>query len=81
MAGLQIEIFLLMAIGWWMGKTGRLSKQTRSQLTDLVIMVILPCAIIRSFQMDLSEDVLMSTLLILMISFIIQILYALCNMV
>ena len=58
MAGLQIEIYLLMAIGWWMGKTGRLSKQTRSQLTDLVIMVILPCAIIRSFQMDLSEDVL-----------------------
>ena len=58
MAGLQIEIYLLMAIGWWMGKTGRLSKQTWSQLTDLVIVVILPCAIIRSFQMDLSEDVL-----------------------
>lgn len=58
MAGLQIEIYLLMAIGWWMGKTGRLSKQTWSQLTDLVIVVILPCAIIRSLQMDLSEDVL-----------------------
>lgn len=41
MTGLQIEIFLLMAIGWWMGKTGRLSKQTWSQLTDLVIVVIL----------------------------------------
>ena len=81
MVGLQIEIFILMAIGWWLGKTGRLSRQTRAQLTDLVIMVILPCAIFRSFQMDLSDGVMMSALLILLISFVIQILYALCNMV
>ena len=58
MAGLQIEIFLLMAIGWWMGKTGRLSKQTRSQLTDLVIGVVLRCEISLSVQMDLGEEVL-----------------------
>lgn len=81
MIGLQMEIFILMAIGWWLSKTGRLSKQTRSQLTDLVISVILPCAIIRSFQMEMSKEVMMSTLLILLISFGIQILYALCNMV
>ena len=81
MIGLQLEIFLLIAIGWWSGKSGKMCRKTRSQLTDLVINVVLPCSIIRSFMIEMNRDVIVTTFLILVISFGIQILYALFNLV
>lgn len=81
MLSLQIEIFLLMAIGYILAKRGYFSKETRSQLTNIVLMIILPCSIIHSFEIDLSKELLTSTGFILIISFGIQILYALFNKV
>lgn len=81
MLSLQIEIFLLMAIGYVLAKKGYFSKETRSQLTNIILMIILPCSIIHSFEIDLSKELLTSTGFILIISFGIQILYALFNKV
>ena len=53
MLSLQIEIFLLMLMGYVLAKKGYFSKQTRTQLTNIVLMVILPCAIVKSFQVDI----------------------------
>ena len=43
---LQLQIFLLVAIGYLLSKLGMLVLVTRKQLTDLVIYVILPCNIV-----------------------------------
>lgn len=80
MMTLQVEIFLLMAVGYVLAGTGHFDKKTRSQVTDIVIFVILPCSIVRSFQIRMTEQVLVSTFLILLISFGIQILYYLFNL-
>lgn len=81
MLSLQIEIFLLMAIGYVLAKKGYFSKETRSQLTNIILMIVLPCSIIHSFEIDLSQELLTSTGFILIISCGIQILYALFNKV
>ncbi len=57
MVSLQIEIFLLLMVGYSLGKIKMISVQTRSQLTDLVVCVILPCSILCSFQMNLSPEI------------------------
>lgn len=81
MISLQIEIFLLMAVGYILAKTGYFNKNTRTQLTNIVLMVILPCSIVKSFEIDLNYDLLITSAVILMISFGIQLLYALLNKV
>lgn len=58
MASLQIEIFLLLLTGYIMGKRGMLNKNTREQLTDMVVYIILSCSILKSFQMELSGEIL-----------------------
>lgn len=81
MISLQIETFLLMAVGYILAKKGYFNKETRIQLTNIVLMIILPCSIIKSFQIEMNADILKSTLMILIISFAIQMLYALLNKV
>lgn len=81
MISLQIEIFLLMAVGYILAKKGYFNKETRIQMTNIVLMIILPCSIIKSFQIEMNADILKSTLMILIISFAIQMLYALLNKV
>lgn len=75
MISLQVEIFLLLSVGYFLGKKGFLSRGTREQLTDIVVYIILPCSILKSFEMDLSRDVLQNTLHILLAAFGIQLLY------
>lgn len=78
---LQIEIFILLIIGFVLAKKGYFNKQTQNQLTNIVLMVILPCSIVKSFQIDLDRELLVATLVILGISFGIQVLYAMLNKV
>lgn len=75
---LQIEIFLLIALGYFLTKTGKISKQTQTQLTDLVLAVFLPAAIVQSFELDMTVDILKSCLYVLIASILIQILYWIC---
>ena len=77
---LQIQLFLLVAIGYLLSKKGMLSKDTRKQLTDLVIYVVLPCNIVQSFQIDMTHELLLATGQVLILGFAAQGLYALLNL-
>ena len=76
---LQIEIFILLAIGYLLAKKGYFNKETQTQLTNIILMIILPCSIIKSFQIDINYNLIVSTSMILIISFGIQLLYAILN--
>ena len=77
---LQLQIFLLVAVGFLLSKLGMMALVTRKQLTDLVIYVVLPCNIVESFQIDLTHALLLSTGIVLLLGFGAQGLYALLNM-
>ena len=47
MLNLQIQIFLLLAIGWILGRLKLVDKQARFSLSSLVMDLVLPAAIIR----------------------------------
>lgn len=69
---LQIEIFILMIIGYFLRKTNIVSKENRKSLTDLVIYIILPANIIYSFMIEMDGAIIKSGLAILIVSIVIQ---------
>lgn len=69
---LQIEIFILMIIGYILRKTNIISKENRKSLTDLVIYIILPANIIYSFMIKMDETIIKSGFTILIVSIVIQ---------
>lgn len=68
MIELQIQIFLLAVVGYVLGKKQILNMETKDHLVDVVLMVMLPCSIVKSFEMELSPEILTTTLNILLIS-------------
>ena len=62
MINLQIQIFFMALVGFVLGRKKVLDARTRGHLTDLVLMIALPCSIIGSFQMELSAQILSATL-------------------
>ena len=71
---LQIILALLMICGIVLTRKGVLTADGRKCLTDLLIDLILPCNIINSFLIDLSSEVLIASLEVLLIALGIQIL-------
>lgn len=69
---LQIELFFLMALGFFLTRKGLLSKEARRGLTDLVINVVLPANIICSFLIELDSGILTAGFVILAVSCVIQ---------
>ena len=69
---LQGTMFILIFIGWFLLKYGIITKQGQENLTDLVIYLILPCNIVKSFLIDFSEDILRQCLNILILSVLLQ---------
>ncbi|MBR1585454.1 MAG: AEC family transporter, partial [Clostridia bacterium] len=55
---LEFNIFVMMAVGFLTRQIGIVSKTGEKNLTDLVLLVILPCSIFISF---LNENALDST--------------------
>lgn len=76
---LQIQIFLLMLIGYILAKKNIIDIQVREKITKMIMSVILPCAIIKSFNIALTIDIIESTFMVLIISIGIQLLYYLLN--
>lgn len=70
---LQGTMFLLIFIGWFLIKHNIITKQGQASLTDLVIYLVLPCNIIKSFLIDFSGDILSQCIDILILSIFIQI--------
>ena len=56
---LQIEIFVLMFIGYILAKLNIITKENRKSLTDLVIFVVLPANIIYSFMIEMNDKIIM----------------------
>lgn len=79
MLSLQIQIFVLLGIGFVLAKKGMFSKATQNQLTNIVFLVILPAAIVKSFQIELDASLMVNCFIIMMISLGIQFLYFLVN--
>ncbi len=70
---LQIELFILMMIGYILRKVNIIPASARKSLTDLVIYVVLPANIINSFLIEMNWDIIQSGIIVLIISIIIQI--------
>lgn len=69
MVGVQASLFIYMAIGYVLRKRNMTSKQFRSELTNILVNILLPCMVFDSFQQDVSMDQLMSGVAILGLSF------------
>lgn len=76
MVSLQVEIFLLIGCGYLLAKKKMISKQTRKQLTSLVINLILPAAIIKSFETNITWEIIQSCIWVFIASILIQVFYA-----
>ncbi|HIT65458.1 MAG TPA: AEC family transporter [Candidatus Ventrimonas merdavium] len=75
---LQIMMFLLMGIGYFLRKWEIITMEGRRVLMDLIIDVILPCNIITAFQIPLDQEILAAGFQILLISLILQ---AFCSLI
>lgn len=80
-AGVQVEIFVLAAIGFLLGKRGMLSASTREQLVDILFAVFLPASVIDSFMIEMTPEVIEQTVTVLALACGIQVFYALWNKV
>ena len=76
---LQLEIFIIVIIGYIFARKGIITKEVRKKLTDIVIDLILPCAIIKSFMMKLTSEIIRDTVVIFIVSFGIQLSYSVFN--
>lgn len=70
---LQLRMFLIMLVGLFFRKRNLISERGKKDLTDLVIYLILPCNIVKSFLIEFNGDILRNFGLILLISILIQI--------
>lgn len=69
---LQCMMFLLMAAGAILKKTGILKEEGKAVLTDVVIYFLLPCNIINSFRMEFEPGILKKFAVILTIAVLTQ---------
>lgn len=70
---LQLRMFLIMLVGLLFRKKNIISEEGKKNLTDLVIYLILPCNIVKSFLIEFDGGTLKNFGLILLISVLIQV--------
>ena len=70
---LQLRMFLLMLLGLFFRKKNIITAQGKKDLTDLVIYLILPCNIVKSFMVPFDDNTLKNFGVILILSVGIQI--------
>lgn len=56
--GQVMTLFLLMGIGFAMGKLGKISSRSTAEMSTLLLYVVTPCIIIDSFQTDYDPNLL-----------------------
>jgi len=69
----------MIATGYGISKAGMLSHGTRTDLTNIVVYVILPCSIFSSFHKGITTDVLLQCAVVLLVSFGLQLLVIILN--
>lgn len=70
---LQLMMFIIMIIGLVLKKLDIISEGGKESLTNIVIYVLLPCNIVKSFMITFSKDILISFATMLIISILIQV--------
>ncbi len=55
-AGQVFVLYLLIGVGAVCRKTGMINEQTTNQMTSIVLIVVTPCLIISSFQVDFDQE-------------------------
>lgn len=70
---LQLRMFLMMLVGLFFRKKNLISQEGKKNLTDLVIYLILPCNIVKSFLIEFDSNTLVNFGWILLISVLIQV--------
>jgi Predicted permeases len=76
---LQLMMFILMAAGVILVKSGAVKPENREMLTDLMLYLFLPCNIINSFRMQFAIDILEKCALVLIVSVLFQVVCYLCS--
>ena len=56
MVNTQAILFIYLAVGYYCRKKQIFTDETRSKLTDFVVLITLPCMVFSSFRMDFSMD-------------------------
>jgi predicted permease len=59
-AGNVVTLFLMMGVGYFFAKRGRLSQATISQMSHLLLFVVAPCIIINQFQTEADKTMIRS---------------------
>jgi len=72
-------ILIIIIIGFCVTKAGLLSQKTRSDITDLVLYIILPCNIFSAFHKGVSPEVLRQSIVVLIAAFGMQLIYMILN--
>ena len=74
MIQLQMQILLMLGIGFFLRKKEIVTAEIRKGLSTLLINVVLPCTVVLSFMNDsnVTSDLLMACLLAVIISAMIQ---------
>lgn len=62
-------LFLLMGVGYALAKTGVIDKKGSDQMTTLLCYIVLPCAILNSFQMKFKSSMLHNFFIMCAITF------------
>lgn len=60
MLNLQLSLFAIMLVGFYCRKKNMIDTKTRGALSDLLINIILPCNIISSFDIEVTDKLLKS---------------------
>ena len=76
LVSLQLRMFLVMLIGLLFRKKNLISGEGKKNLTDLVIYLILPCNIVRSFMIEFDENTLKNFGVVFLVSVLIQVVCA-----
>lgn len=69
---MQGMLFSLMILGALLRRWNIITEEGKKVLTDLVIYVTLPCSIIKSFEIEMSQEILKSSVEILLVSCLLQ---------
>jgi len=68
MVNTQSVLFIYLAVGYYCRKANIFTNETRSKLTDFVVLITLPCMVFKSFDMEFSTDSLVQGGVILLIA-------------
>ncbi len=66
-------IFILIAVGFVLAKTGLINEKGTRQMTDILLMVVTPCVLINAYQKEFSSELIKGLLMSAFFSLIIHI--------